>query len=79
MAATIIGLILLHGGYIALIVGIMQNRSLEAQFWAIVQTGVNNPGNIWIIAGAAAVLLGTIILIVSAVKTAKKNKKPKYY
>lgn len=51
-------------GIISTIYGINLNNSLEAQLSAFFKSGSTNPGTIWIIVGATAIVIGLILLAV---------------
>jgi len=59
----ILGIILTLLGVGSLVFGLMQNNSLEAQFTSLLSSGSVDPGTIWIIAGAVAVILGLVLII----------------
>lgn len=68
---VIIGVILMVLGIGSAVFGYMQNNSLEAQFSSFLKNGSVNPGTTWIVIGAAALVVGIILLIIGLRK--KKN------
>ena len=68
---VIIGVILMVFGVGSAVFGYMQNNSLEAQLTSILGSGRLNPGTTWIVIGAAALVVGIVLLILGLRK--KKN------
>ena len=66
----ILGIILTLLGVGSLVFGLMQNNSLEAQFTSLLSSGSVDPGTIWIIAGAIAVILGLVLIILGKRRSA---------
>ena len=66
----ILGIILTLLGVGSLVFGLMQNNSLEAQFTSLLSSGSVDPGTIWIIAGAVAVILGLVLIILGKRRSA---------
>lgn len=73
LAVAVISLILLYGGFISTFVGISLNNDLGYQLKSLLLSGTSSPGNVWIICGIVAVILGTILLVVYAVKLSKRK------
>lgn len=73
MFQIIIGLILFFGGCYSLYYGITQNNSLEAQLSSLF-SGATNPGTIFVVLGAIALVIG-IALFIWGVASNSKNKK----
>lgn len=65
---VVLSVILMLGGAISVILGIMQNNSLEAQLASVISSGKTNPGTMWIVIGVIAVVVGIILLVVSRKK-----------
>lgn len=60
----ILGILLAVLGAGSLVYGFAQNNSLEAQFTSFFSSGAVNPGTTWIIIGAAAAVLGIVLMII---------------
>ena len=71
MKLLIIGVILALAGIISTIFGIVQNGDVEAQAEALLTGGSANPGTIWIILGAIALIAGIVLVIVHFKKVKK--------
>ena len=67
----IFGILALIAGIAAAGYGIMQNNSIEAQFESIMKNGSTDPGNMFIIIGVIAAVVGLIFIIVAQ---SKKNQ-----
>ena len=75
------GIVLMIAGVASIIYGVAQNDSMEAQFESIFNSGTKDPGNMWIIIGAVAAILGLVMLIAGLTKqkSADKGTSPKAY
>lgn len=55
------GGILLVGGVVSIVIGFIRNNSIEAQLSNLFSSWSTNPGNISIVIGIAAILVGAIL------------------
>ncbi len=67
----VIGILLVLAGAGSTIFGIVQNNDLERQMESIFESGTANPGTVWIVVGAVALVVGIILLVVNFKKTKK--------
>jgi predicted Zn-ribbon and HTH transcriptional regulator len=64
----ILGAIIIALGIGSVFYGNELNSSIEAQMEAVWNTGKANPGNIWLILGAIAIVIGVILIIFQYIK-----------
>lgn len=67
------GVILLIGGSISLIYGILQNNSGSAQLNSLLTNGSANPGTVFIVIGAIAVVAGLLMIILGSLSKTVGN------
>ena len=63
-----LAIILIVAGVISAIYGNSLNNSIEAQLKSVFSNGSANPGNIWLILGVIAIIIGIILLVVALKK-----------
>lgn len=66
-----IGILLMLAGAGSTIFGIVQNNDLERQMESIFESGTANPGTVWIVVGAVALIAGIVLVIVHFKKVKK--------
>lgn len=66
----ILSVILMLAGAASAVFGIIQNNDMELQMESIFSDGVANPGTVWIVVGAVALIVGIILLIIHFTKKA---------
>ena len=59
----VIGVILILAGAGSMFYANLQNTDLGSQFDALVSSGSTNPGDIFLYAGAAAVIIGLLLVV----------------
>ena len=72
---TISGIILGILGAVGVFYGVSMNNDMEAQLEYFFTYGKKNPGNGWIIIGAALAVIGVLMIILSKIKEGKDSAK----
>lgn len=67
------GVFLLIGGSVSLIYGILQNNSGSAQVNSLLSSGSVNPGTVFIVIGAIAVISGLLMIILGSLSKTVAN------
>lgn len=70
----IAGIVLIIVGTVSIVYGVLQNDSIEVQLESIWESGTKDPGNLWIIIGAAIAILGIVLLIVGLTKRNRTDR-----
>ncbi len=76
MGMIVLGIIFMIGGAISFIYGSSMNNSYEAQWNSFFNSGTKDPGSMFTLIGAFAVILGVIFVVIGIV--IYNNKKGKY-
>ena len=75
---TFLGILFILAGAGGIVYGVMQNNDVEAQMTSLFSEGQTDPGTIYIIIGAAAVLLGLIFIIIGVAGRGRKSPNTVY-
>lgn len=67
----ILSIILMLAGAASAVFGIMQNNDMELQMESIFSDGTANPGTVWIVIGAVALVVGVVLLVIHFTKKGK--------